>query len=135
MKQSEFIQEMIELEDKIKSKDNVLQFAELLVELDDVGGEIEGILFLLEERKRFLNIDKRFGESTLIDGDFLLKLPSEEIEERMKNKEDRMYIEKAKIIYRFADIIKPFGYDTWTPEIKAKFERGLKYLEKLVKET
>lgn len=133
MPQSQFIKKMSELEDKIYSKEKALKFAELLTECDDIGGEIKGFLFLLEERANYLRLDKRFGDGDLYIGEMNLRGTPEEIEEDRKNQEQRVHIEKVETIYRFADIIKPFGFNTWTPEIKAKFENGLKYLEGLVK--
>ena len=133
MKQSSFIKEMSELEDKILDKGNVLKFAELSTEVDDVCGEIEGFLFLLEERARLLKIDDRFGFLTIYSGlDFLNGSP-EEIEKNRKDPENSIVMERAEIVIRLADSMKPFNGKTWTPEIKAKFEEGLKYLEGLIK--
>jgi hypothetical protein len=137
MKTSEFIQNMIELEKELddihwgeESKRLILRFTESMKYIDNGVGEIEGLLFLIEQVAMLNLLTAHFGQTFIIRFDKLMNCLPEEIDKyKREDEEERENIQKAEIVLRFANLLKKYDMEGWTDEIRAHFNCELEDLE------
>ena len=111
-----------------KNKNDLCEFAELL-KYSETDYGIMGFLTLLQDHVYLRKI------SDIIGNDLECRLVAElDDKEILEDEEELLVKERSDLLIRFAHSLQKYDYDLWSPIIKARFEKGLDDLEKLLKQ-
>lgn len=90
-------------------------------------GEVDNAIEQIQLQVGYLEkIDELVGDE--LHNRLILNLDKREPEDH----EESVIKDKSDLLIRLSQIIQGYGFDEWSPLVKARFEKGLDDLEKLL---